>query len=106
MTNERELFHQEFGAYFQIVSEETPVGVCSDCLAVRSRSDVDPKEKCPSYLMRIELDIAEDATGTHQWQPFTERVALEAFVKERFPAFKELLDATQQRFQENASASD
>lgn len=106
MATEKELFHQEFGAYFQIVSTENPVGVCSDCLAVRSRSDVDPQEKCPSYLMSVALDTEESPLGIHQWQPFTERAALEGFVKERFPAFKQLLDATQQRVDTDASSVD
>lgn len=92
MATEKQLFHQEFGAYFAAVSPNTRVGVCVDCLTLRTRLDLDPDELCPAKLLPHGFRPPPDAKETckHNWRGFTDRKALEAFVRDNFPRFREL----------------
>jgi len=85
----KQLFQAEFGQYMQSVSDDNRIGVCSKCLTVRSRDEVDPQERCPADLVRAGMDEINRA-AQHEWVGFTESSKLESFLKEHFPRFKQL----------------
>lgn len=97
-----QLFQEEFGQYIQTVSEENRIGVCSKCLTVRSRDEVDPQERCPADLIRVGLEDINRA-AQHEWTGFTEADKLEAFLKENFPRFKHLAQQAAETVQLEAS---
>lgn len=83
------LYQEEFGKYLERVGPNFPVGVCSECLLLRVRQEIEPNphEPCPASLLRN-----PQAPAMHNWQGHTDRQTLEAFVRERFPAFKALAE--------------
>lgn len=95
MSNSPELFQAEFGQYIQSVSEQNRIGVCSKCLTVRSRDEVDPQEKCPADLVRVGMEDISRA-GQHEWVGFTESEKLEEFLKSSFRQFKTLTEQAAQ----------
>ena len=94
MASAHQLFQAEFGQYFDSVSATSPVGACTKCVALRTRDEVDPQEKCPADLLMVGLDKINDA-GDHNWIGFSERDKLETFVKENMPRFRELVEKAQ-----------
>jgi len=95
MSNPQELFHAEFGQYIQSVSSENRIGVCSKCLTVRSRDEVDPQERCPADLLRVGMEEINRA-GQHEWVGFTDSAKLEEFLKSSFRQFKQLSEQAAQ----------
>ena len=91
MSSPAELFHAEFGQYIQTVSDSNKIGVCSKCLTVRSRDEVDAQERCPADLVRLGLEDLSRA-GQHEWVGFTESAKLEEFLKSSFRQFKQLAE--------------
>lgn len=90
-----QLFQAEFGQYFTAVSPETPVGVCSKCLTMRSRTEVDPQEKCPSDLLQSGLEDVS-AAQPHDWVGFTEAAPLQEFVQSNIPRFRQIVEQAAQ----------
>lgn len=94
MADAKTLFMAEFGNYFEQVSPDNPVGVCARCLALRTRTEVDPQERCPVELLagivRGGMDKVTSA-DTHDWKRFIDRDELEQFVKSNVLAYKTLV---------------
>ena len=80
-----ELFQAEFGQYFSAVSADSPVGVCSKCITVRSRDEVDSNEKCPA-----DLDV--NAAKLHDWVGFSEAEKLKEFIQQNISRFRQLVE--------------
>jgi hypothetical protein len=91
MTDANALFMAEFGSYFERVSAASPVGVCTKCLALRDRTEVDPQERCPVDLLRVGFDKVTSA-DQHEWKGFTSRAELEEYIKLNIPRYKELVE--------------
>ena len=91
MADARAVFAAEFGDYFDAVSPENPVGVCTRCLLLRTRQDVDNSEKCPASLADDPNDITE--AEPHAWRRFTDRDQLEAYVKENIGTYQAVVNA-------------
>jgi len=91
MADQQALFMAEFGEYFAAVSPQNPIGVCTSCLLLRSRAEVDNSEKCPVSLAADLKDIT--AAEQHAWKGFTEREQLEAFVKENIGKYQAVVKA-------------
>lgn len=89
--SKQQIFQAEFGQYIQAVSDDNRMGVCSKCITVRSREEVDPQERCPADLVRVGMDDINRA-DQHEWVGFTESDKLEAFLKENFSRFKQLAE--------------
>ena len=87
----QQLFQAEFGQYIKLVSDDNRIGVCSKCLTVRSRDEVDPQERCPADLVRAGMEDVNRA-AQHEWVGFTDSAGIEAFLKENFPRFKHLAE--------------
>lgn len=95
MSDARTLFMEEFGRYFAAVSPQSPVGACRRCLMLCDRTEVDPSERCPAEILRVGLDKVTDA-GLHDWQGFTDKAALEEFVRTNIDTYKDLVAQAQQ----------
>ena len=91
MTDAQALFMAEFGDYFAAVSPSNPVGVCVNCLLLRTRAEVDNSEKCPGSLASGLEDIT--AAEQHTWRRFTDKEDLEAFVKENIGKYQAVVQA-------------
>lgn len=90
-----QLFQAEFGQYFQSVSPENPIGVCSKCLTLRSRNEVDPQEKCPSDLLQSGLSDVSSAQP-HDWVGFTAAEPLQEFVQQNVTRFRQIVEQAAQ----------
>lgn len=89
------LFQAEFGQYFTSVSPENPIGVCSKCLTLRDRNEVDPQEKCPADLLQSGLsDVG--AAQLHDWVGFTEAEPLQDFVQKNITRFRQIVEQAAQ----------
>lgn len=86
-----QLFQAEFGQYFQSVSADSPVGVCSKCLTMRSRDEVDPQEKCPADLLQTGMSDVNSAQP-HDWMGFTEAEPLQEFVQQNISRFRQIVE--------------
>ena len=76
-----ELFQAEFGQYFSAVSADSPVGVCSKCITVRSRDEVDSNEKCPADLLQSGMSDV-NAAKLLDWVGFSEAEKLKEFIQQ------------------------
>lgn len=96
--NQKQLFFAELGAYMKVVSEETPVGVCTLCGSIRARSDVNGKEACPALLIE-NLDsekLPPIKDMAHKWQAAKSKEDLEKLLAAYFPNLKHLSQSLQQ----------
>lgn len=85
------LFHAELGQYLDCVSDADVVGVCTSCIAVRRRDEVDQTERCPASILETGLASAESARK-HTWRAFTDRDELEGFLREHAAQVKSLAE--------------
>lgn len=95
------LFQVEFGRYFKSASPENPVGVCTKCLLLRTRDEVDPAECCPADLVEAGLQHLDKASS-HDWKGFKDPSELEAYVKANFEMYKRLLSQVAEIIPSNA----
>jgi len=91
-----QIFQAEFGQYFQSVSAASPVGVCSKCLAMRARQEVDPQEKCPADLLQSGMSDISSAQP-HDWIGFTESDPLKEFVQQNIARFRQIVEQAAER---------
>jgi hypothetical protein len=92
-----QLYQEEIALYLENVSPLSPVGLCLKCLCLRSRQDVDSKERCAASIITTGLIDAPKAE-LHQWQAFQDSQSLLAYLKENMDQFAYIVKESNKLF--------
>lgn len=87
------MFEVEVGQYLKKISPQNPIGICEQCLTMRTRDEVKLLGKGASCPASVVSGQWYDAPAEHAWKGFTRRGDLEAYLKENFGRYRDLLGA-------------